>query len=143
MLATGSLDHAVRLWTPFSPQHPVACLASHTSGVVGVAIAEQPHLLFSLAQDLVGGQWLSQTFLTVSLAPPSPCSHCVYGTSQNITCSRPFPSSFPSLSGCLTLVPPPSPSSYFLPHALQSPAMSTWPDLPSMQVHSCLPLSSN
>jgi WD40 repeat protein len=52
VLATGSLDHAVRLWTPFSPQHPVACLTSHTSGLVGVAIAEQPHLLFSLAQDL-------------------------------------------------------------------------------------------
>ena len=43
----------MRLWTPFSPQHPIACLFSHIAGVVGVAIAEESRHLFSLAQDLV------------------------------------------------------------------------------------------
>ena len=53
VLATGSLDHVVRLWTPFSPQQPVALLLSHATAVVGVAIAELTQHLYSLAQDLV------------------------------------------------------------------------------------------
>ena len=53
VVATGSLDHNVRLWTPFSPQQPVATLSGHTTGIVGVTIAEHSQLLFSLARDLV------------------------------------------------------------------------------------------
>ena len=53
VLATGSLDHMVRLWTPFSPHHPVALLTSHATAVVGVVIAELTQHLYSLAQDLV------------------------------------------------------------------------------------------
>ncbi|CAI8023726.1 WD repeat-containing protein 49, partial [Geodia barretti] len=41
VVATGSLDHIVRLWTPFSPHQPVASLSSHTTGIVGVAIDER------------------------------------------------------------------------------------------------------
>lgn len=53
MLATGSLDHVVRLWTPFAPQRPVAVLSGHSTAVVGLAIAEHSGHLFSLSQDLV------------------------------------------------------------------------------------------
>ena len=53
VLATGSLDHMVRLWTPFTPQRPVAVLAGHNTAVVGLATAEHSGHLFSLSQDLV------------------------------------------------------------------------------------------
>lgn len=53
VLATGSLDHVVRLWTPFTPQRPAAVLSGHNTAVVGLAIAEHSGHLFSLSQDLV------------------------------------------------------------------------------------------
>lgn len=53
VVATGSMDHIVRLWTPFSPTQPVACLSCHTTGIVGVAISETSQHLFSLGRDLV------------------------------------------------------------------------------------------
>ena len=70
VVATGSLDHTVRLWTPFSPQQPVACLFNHTTGVVGVAIFEQSQHLFSLARDLVSYEicvWISKLCYTVTV----------------------------------------------------------------------------
>ena len=130
VVATGSLDHTVRLWTPFSPQQPVACLFNHTTGVVGVAISEQSQHLFSLARDLVSYEicvWISKRLLY---------SHCVCGTYESTPCSRVSRSSSLSLRDSLTLPPPPSSSSPSPPLPSPSPAMNTW--LGSLLAKVCL-----
>ena len=133
VVATGSLDHVVRLWTPFSPHQPVACLSSHTTGIVGVAIAESSHHLFSLARDLVS-ICVYKIFKIWYHHHKSCYSHCVCGTSRSIICCRQCLSSFPSPSDSLTLDPVPSSSSHsLLPHS-SSPAMNIWPGSPSMKV---------
>lgn len=132
VLATGSLDHIVRLWTPFFPQHPVACLSSHFAGIVGIVIAERPQYLLSLAQDLV--HTLIRVLHTTIHVLSSSHSHCVYGISGSIIYSKQCLLSSPLLSDCQTLAPLlslslPSP----FPQS-QSLATNTLPDSVSDQV---------
>lgn len=130
VLATGSLDHIVRLWTPFSPQYPVACLSSHLAGIVGIAIAEEPQYLLSLAQDLVPRHIIGPHSVIHVLS----YSHSVCGISGSIICSKLCLLSSPSLSGCQTLVPLLSLSSPSPAPQSQSPVMNTLPDSVSHQV---------
>ena len=136
VLATGSLDHVVRLWTPFSPQRPVACLTCHISAVVGVAIATEPRHLFSLAQDLVSGtvHLYSQPLHTVLHSIPLPASRCVCGTLESTICCRQCLSSSHLPSGCLTSVLPRSPLSPFPNPPSLWPATSMLPGSLSAQV---------
>ena len=112
VVATGSLDHVVRLWTPFSPHQPVACLSSHTTGIVGVAIAESSHHLFSLARDLVS---ICITFhMNVSSLPILLQSLCVWDIRehnllQTVSVKFPFTQRQPDFGPCpLLLLPLPS-----------------------------------
>ena len=72
VLATGSLDHLVRLWTPFTPQQPVAVLTGHSTAVVGLVIADISTQLFSLSQDLVSA---ASSYGTVVSVVPSSLFH--------------------------------------------------------------------
>ena len=50
---TGSLDHFVRVFNPFVPVKPVATLTGHDTAVVGLTIAAEHNLIFSLGRSLV------------------------------------------------------------------------------------------
>ena len=53
LLVTGSLDHMVCIWNPYVPSKPVATLAGHSTTILGVVIAKEHNLVFSLSKDLV------------------------------------------------------------------------------------------
>lgn len=53
ILATGSMDHTVRLWNPYVPSKPVAQLTVHTTSILDVVIAKDMGLIFSYSQDSV------------------------------------------------------------------------------------------
>jgi WD40 repeat protein len=53
ILATGSMDHTVRLWNPYVPSKPVAQLTVHTTSILDVVIAKEMGLIFSFSQDSV------------------------------------------------------------------------------------------
>ena len=54
ILATGSMDHTVRLWNPYVPSKPMALLRAHTTSILDVVIAKDTGLIFSYSQDSVG-----------------------------------------------------------------------------------------
>ena len=53
LLVTGSIDHFVRVFNPFVPAKPVATLIGHDTTVVGIAIAAESKIIFSLGRNLV------------------------------------------------------------------------------------------
>lgn len=53
ILATGSMDHVVRLWNPYVPSKPMAQLSVHTTSILDVVIAKDMGLIFSYSQDSV------------------------------------------------------------------------------------------
>ncbi|KAK7112140.1 cilia- and flagella-associated protein 337-like isoform X2 [Littorina saxatilis] len=57
ILVTGSMDHLVRVWNPYVPHKPVAILAGHATGVIGVAIHEGLLQVFSYSKDAVIKVW--------------------------------------------------------------------------------------
>jgi WD40 repeat protein len=53
VIATGGLDHVVRLWNPYVTAKPVAILRGHISRVLDVIIEEQKGTVFSYDCDTV------------------------------------------------------------------------------------------
>ena len=51
LLATGGMDHAVRLWNPYVTAKPVAYLQKHISTILDLVICRELGLLFSFSQD--------------------------------------------------------------------------------------------
>ncbi|XP_072168406.1 cilia- and flagella-associated protein 337-like [Diadema setosum] len=51
VIATGGIDHVVRLWNPYVPDKPVAFLRGHLMTVVGVVINEFTRQVYSYAKD--------------------------------------------------------------------------------------------
>ena len=56
VLATGGMDHAVRLWNPYVTSKPIAYLQQHNTTILDLVIYRELGLLFSYSQDGVGGQ---------------------------------------------------------------------------------------
>ncbi|CAB3986376.1 WD repeat-containing on Y chromosome-like isoform X1 [Paramuricea clavata] len=57
VIATGGLDHVVRLWNPYVTAKPVAILRGHISRVLDVIIEEQKGTVFSYDCDTVIKAW--------------------------------------------------------------------------------------
>ena len=113
IVSTGSIDHIVRIWTPFSPHQPVACLTSHTAGIVGLAIDELSHHLFSLAQDLVSIPVLVLHPLTLISSTQSLCVWDIteHYLLQTISVKFPFTQRQPDFGPSpLYILPLPSPT---------------------------------
>lgn len=53
VIATGSVDHIIRLWNPVSTFKPMALLKGHTMAVLGVLIHEELGQVISYSQDVV------------------------------------------------------------------------------------------
>ena len=53
LIATGSIDHMVRLWNPYVPTKAVGVLAGHSTTVLDTLIHREKGLVYSLSQDLV------------------------------------------------------------------------------------------
>ena len=53
ILATGSLDHCIRLWNPYVTAKPMATLEGHGTGVIGVKLHEGLMQVFSYSKDAV------------------------------------------------------------------------------------------
>jgi len=51
LLATGSVDHILRLWDPYVTTRPMAILKSHQTSVIGLFINENLNLVFSYSKD--------------------------------------------------------------------------------------------
>ena len=56
VLATGGMDHAVRLWNPYVTSKPIAYLQQHATTVLDLVMYRELGLLFSYSQDGVGRQ---------------------------------------------------------------------------------------
>eukprot|EP00057_Strongylocentrotus_purpuratus_P002746 XP_003725163.1 PREDICTED: WD repeat-containing protein on Y chromosome [Strongylocentrotus purpuratus] len=57
VIATGGIDHVVRLWNPYVQDKPIAFLRGHTMAVVGVVINERFKHVYSFAKDGVVKIW--------------------------------------------------------------------------------------
>ena len=51
IIATGGVDHVVRLWDPYVTFKPVAILKGHQACVIDVAIHEELSQVFSYSKD--------------------------------------------------------------------------------------------
>ena len=60
IIASGGVDHVIRLWDPYVTLKPVAILKGHQSSIIDVAINEDLGQVFSYSKDGV-----SFSFLTV------------------------------------------------------------------------------
>ncbi len=58
VIATGGLDHVVRLWNPYVTMKPVAILRGHISRVLDVIIDEQKATVFSYDCDTVSKKYV-------------------------------------------------------------------------------------
>ncbi|XP_041474209.1 WD repeat-containing protein on Y chromosome-like [Lytechinus variegatus] len=57
VIATGGIDHVVRLWNPYVQDKPIAFLRGHTMAVVGVVINDRFKHVYSFAKDGVVKVW--------------------------------------------------------------------------------------
>jgi WD40 repeat protein len=57
VIATGSVDHVVRLWNPVSTSKPMALLKGHVTSVLDVFIHEELGQVLSYSQDLTLKTW--------------------------------------------------------------------------------------
>ena len=56
VLATGGMDHAVRLWNPYVTSKPIAYFQQHATTVLDLVMYRDLGLLFSYSQNGVGRQ---------------------------------------------------------------------------------------
>ncbi|XP_071952599.1 cilia- and flagella-associated protein 337-like [Antedon mediterranea] len=74
MIATGSIDHCIRLWNPYVEDKPIALLTGHMMSIVDVVIHEPYHQIFSYSKDGVVKVWDLKEYTclqTVSIKFPS------------------------------------------------------------------------
>ncbi|XP_062507876.1 WD repeat-containing protein on Y chromosome-like [Corticium candelabrum] len=65
IIATGSVDHVVRLWNPVSNFRPVALLKGHLLAVLGVLIHEELGQIISYSQDVTLKTWDMREYVCI------------------------------------------------------------------------------